>query len=62
MDVDVATRAVVECGQCGAKIKGAKFCPECGAPTAKKVFCSNCGTEETGGAKFCSECGEKLSS
>ena len=59
-DVDIATRARLDCPDCGAKIDGGKFCPECGTKVEKKVFCTNCGTEETSGAKFCSECGQKF--
>ena len=58
-DLDIAERAKVTCGSCGAKVEGGKFCPACGEKLTKSVFCTNCGAEMKEGAKFCGECGQQ---
>jgi hypothetical protein len=60
-DVDVATRAKLDCPSCGLKVDGGKFCSACGASLAMPVACGGCGsTANKPGAVFCSECGGKL--
>lgn len=59
-DLDLAERARVHCGTCGAQVEGAKFCPECGNKLTVVAFCSECGAEAAEGAKFCAECGHKF--
>jgi len=59
-ELDLTTRAKVNCPQCGAAVDGGKFCPECGGKLAKVLFCTNCGAEQKEGTKFCSECGTKM--
>lgn len=56
-DLDLATRAIAKCPQCGADPGGGKFCQDCGASVAPKKFCGNCGAEAKAAAKFCAECG-----
>jgi Double zinc ribbon len=58
-ELDLTTRAKVQCPDCGATVDGGKFCPECGGKLAKTAFCTNCGAEMKEGAKFCAECGTK---
>jgi hypothetical protein len=57
-DLDLTTRARVQCPACGAGCSGGKFCGDCGAQLAASSDCSNCGTH-LAGAKFCPECGQK---
>jgi hypothetical protein len=59
-DLDVTTRAKVQCPHCNAQIKGGKFCPECGQSLAAKKFCGECGAEADADKKFCAECGTQL--
>lgn len=58
-ELDLTTRAKVQCPECGAAVEGGKFCPGCGAKLAKTAFCTGCGAEMKEGAKFCAECGTK---
>jgi hypothetical protein len=59
--MDVGTRAVVTCPDCGARSDGGKFCSSCGTSLAPKVKCTGCGHEGNRiGALFCAECGGKL--
>lgn len=58
-NLDLTTRAKVQCPSCSASIDGGKFCPECGAPLAAKTECGGCGSQLVAGAKFCAECGTK---
>lgn len=58
-DVDMTTKAVAYCPQCGAKTQGAKFCPGCGAKLSVSTDCPKCGAKIEAGAKFCPECGQK---
>ena len=60
-DLNLTTRAKVECPKCHAKVDGGKFCPECGEKLAKTSFCAECGSQLAEGAKFCPECGHKAS-
>jgi hypothetical protein len=55
---DLSRVTAVACGQCGAKVQGAKFCPECGTPTSTKRSCASCGASAEGSPKFCPECGK----
>jgi hypothetical protein len=59
-NVDVTSKAVAYCPQCGARSGGGKFCQECGARFAVTVACSKCGASIEGQPKFCPECGEKF--
>ncbi|MCA1839631.1 MAG: zinc ribbon domain-containing protein [Actinomycetota bacterium] len=59
-DLDMTTRAKVQCPHCGKSVDGGKFCPECGKPLAATRSCTNCGAEVKDGAKFCAECGQKV--
>jgi membrane protease subunit (stomatin/prohibitin family) len=59
-DLDLTSRAKVQCPSCHATVEGGKFCPECGEKLAKATFCAECGAEQKEGAKFCAECGTKL--
>jgi membrane protease subunit (stomatin/prohibitin family) len=59
-DVDMTSKAVAYCPQCGAKAQGGKFCPECGAKFSQSTECPKCGTAIEGQSKFCPECGEKV--
>jgi hypothetical protein len=59
-DVDLTSKAVAFCPQCGARSQGGKFCPECGARFSVAVECPKCGTSVEGKPKFCPECGERL--
>ena len=59
-DLDVATRAKVECPSCHKKVDGGKFCEECGAALAAAQHCSECGAKNDDDAKFCQECGHKF--
>ncbi|WP_043720389.1 zinc ribbon domain-containing protein [Kutzneria sp. 744] len=60
-DVDVATRAKLNCPSCGTKVDGGKFCSACGSSLAVPVTCGGCGsTANKVGAVFCSDCGGKL--
>jgi len=59
-DVDMISKAVASCPQCGAKTQGAKFCSDCGARLAPVTECTRCGAALKEGAKFCAECGQKL--
>lgn len=56
-DLDLTTRAKVQCPSCGAAVDGGKFCGECGGKLNPTVFCTECGNEVKAGAKFCGECG-----
>ena len=58
--VDMTSKAVAYCPQCGARTQGGKFCPECGAKVAAKTECAKCGTAIEGQPKFCPECGDRL--
>ena len=54
-DVDVATRAKLDCPSCGVKVDGGKFCSACGSPLAVPVACGGCGSKANkAGAVFCS--------
>ena len=59
-NVDMASKAVAYCPQCGAATQGGKFCPECGARLSQAKDCPKCGTAIEGAVKFCPECGEKV--
>lgn len=60
-DVDIKTRAHLQCPSCGSKTTGGKFCASCGSSLAVPVKCSGCGSDKNAvGAMFCSECGNKL--
>lgn len=60
-DVDVKTRAALDCPSCGSKTAGGKFCASCGASLSAEVKCAGCGFGKNApGAVFCSECGSKL--
>jgi double zinc ribbon protein len=58
-DLDVTTRAIVQCPSCGASTEGGKFCGSCGASLNPVKHCTNCGGELKADAKFCAECGQK---
>lgn len=58
--VDMKSKAVAFCPECGAKAQGGKFCVECGARLAIAVECPQCGSSVKAGALFCPECGQKL--
>ena len=58
--VDMTSKAVAYCPQCGARSQGGKFCPECGAKFSASTECPKCGTSVEGQVKFCPECGEKV--
>jgi len=58
--VDMTSKAVAHCPQCGAAAQGGKFCPECGAKFSQVTNCSKCGSSIEGQVKFCPECGEKV--
>jgi hypothetical protein len=60
-DIDVATRAKLNCPSCGTKVDGGKFCSACGGSLAVPVKCDGCGsTGSKAGAVFCTDCGGKL--
>jgi DNA-directed RNA polymerase subunit RPC12/RpoP len=60
-DLDLETRAKLNCPSCGSKVDGGKFCSSCGSPLAVKVDCGGCGsTTNKPGAVFCSDCGTRL--
>lgn len=60
-DLDLATRAKLNCPSCGTKVDGGKFCSSCGSSLALKVDCTGCGsTTNKPGAVFCSDCGTRL--
>lgn len=60
-DVDLATRARLNCPSCGVKTDGGKFCSACGSPLAIPATCGGCGsTANKPGAVFCSDCGNRL--
>jgi hypothetical protein len=60
-DLDLKTRAKLNCPSCGVKVDGGKFCSSCGASLALPVRCNGCGaTGNKAGAVFCADCGTKL--
>jgi hypothetical protein len=60
-NVNVETRATLNCPTCGTKTSGGKFCASCGSSLSVAVKCSGCGfADNATGAMFCSECGNKL--
>jgi len=60
-DVDVDTRAKLNCPSCGLKVDGGKFCSACGSSLALPVVCAGCGSKANkAGAVFCSDCGGRL--
>jgi hypothetical protein len=61
-EIDMTSKTVAYCPECGAKSQGGKFCPECGAKFFSSIECPKCGTRIEGKVKFCPECGEKTGS
>ncbi|MBA8929157.1 DNA-directed RNA polymerase subunit RPC12/RpoP [Kutzneria viridogrisea] len=60
-NVDMSTRAKLNCPSCKAKVDGGKFCSACGSPMAVPVPCGGCGSQNNKlGAVFCSDCGSRL--
>jgi hypothetical protein len=60
-DVNVDTRAKLNCPSCGTKVSGGKFCSSCGSSLSLAVACGGCGfADNAPGAMFCAECGGKL--
>jgi hypothetical protein len=60
-NLDLTTRAVVACPDCGSRVDGGKFCSSCGASLVPKTRCPGCGhTGNKVGAMFCAECGAGL--
>jgi hypothetical protein len=60
-DLDLDTRAKLNCPSCGTKVDGGKFCSSCGSSLALKVDCTGCrSTANKPGAVFCSDCGTRL--
>ena len=59
-NVDLTSKAVAYCPQCGARSQGGKFCQECGTRFSASTECPKCGTSIEGQSKFCPECGEKF--
>jgi len=60
-DLDLATRAKLNCSSCGSKVDGGRFCSSCGAALAMVATRGGCGsTANKPGAVFCSDCGTRL--
>ena len=60
-DIDLTTRAKLNCPSCGSKVSGGKFCASCGSSLAIAAKCDGCGfADNAPGAVFCSECGHRL--
>lgn len=60
-NLDLHTRAKVNCPGCGLKTEGGRFCPSCGTSLALAVRCGGCGNDNNKpGALFCADCGTKL--
>jgi hypothetical protein len=60
-NLDLATRAKLNCPACGSKVDGGKFCSACGSSLALAAGCGGCGsTANKPGAVFCSDCGTRL--
>lgn len=58
-DVDLTSKAVAYCPQCGAPSQGGQFCQDCGARFSATSECPKCGASIEGKVTFCPECGEK---
>lgn len=60
-DINLETRAVLNCPSCGSKATGGKFCSSCGSALHVAAACGGCGfANNAPGAVFCAECGHKL--